>query len=217
MGILAGVTLRGPVECPCDCGPAWASWNSDPARKLMHYKNDRKAVLGDPVFGRENDAAGGMPFGGYLVFANDKAETCNGTVITGNGTRHCVTIRELVHAEDAMSVAVPERGERPTSTGEIPDGGTKPGGWRAGTGGFILPDLAFGMFAAVLLLAALILMPFVSGCTTSKTTDAKGVVTETRAIDHKAVAGGLGLLHDVLVSRRGPAATPTPLPRSSRR
>ncbi|MBU4274185.1 MAG: hypothetical protein L6437_00270 [Kiritimatiellae bacterium] len=66
----------------------------------MHYANGREAKVGDEVVGRN---VSGEPVAGVLVDLRAESDTCNGNVILTGAPKHCVTIKNCLHVEDAFA------------------------------------------------------------------------------------------------------------------
>ncbi len=68
---------------------------------IMHYKNGRKAQIGDQVVGK--DSYGNL-LAGILVKIHPGTQTCNGvllpTAAINNGSY--ITLAEVVHLDDAV-------------------------------------------------------------------------------------------------------------------
>ncbi|MBI5770817.1 MAG: hypothetical protein HZA93_23775 [Verrucomicrobia bacterium] len=65
----------------------------------MHYKNGREAKVGDRVVVPNN----GKPFIGLLSEVNAGSDTCNGQVIPMPASSHYVTLKEILHVDDALA------------------------------------------------------------------------------------------------------------------
>jgi len=65
----------------------------------MHYKNGREAKVGDAVVGRN---VSGDPVAGVLVDLLASSDTCNGNVILAGAPKHCVTLKDCLHVDDAI-------------------------------------------------------------------------------------------------------------------
>ena len=73
----------------------------------MHYKNGRKAEIGDKVVGANQY---GEVVAGTLVSAQANSTTCNGQIVPFSSPTWCVTIGDCLHAED---FAKPKEAEAP--------------------------------------------------------------------------------------------------------
>lgn len=71
----------------------------------MHYKNGRKAELGDQIVGKD---CGGKAIGGVLVSAIQNSTTCNGMLVPQqiiDVNQRCVTLGECLHIDDFDNLA----------------------------------------------------------------------------------------------------------------
>lgn len=65
----------------------------------MHYQNGREAQIGDHVVGRDS---GGNPVAGILIRVNPATQTCDGQVVSLQAPTYYVTIKDLLHVDDAI-------------------------------------------------------------------------------------------------------------------
>jgi len=86
----------------------------------MHYRNGRAALEGDPAIG-ESWKGSRKIVAGTLFNLQPGLESCNAALAVprvGGCETHCVTVGDLVHAEDgfeAVPAAAPVADEQPTA------------------------------------------------------------------------------------------------------
>lgn len=67
----------------------------------MHYKNGRKAEIGDKVVGK---TASGDPIAGIIVDAYPGTDSCNVQVVPLPTPTYCCTAGEMLHVDDALQL-----------------------------------------------------------------------------------------------------------------
>lgn len=84
----------------------------------MHYKNGRKAKLGDMVITRNY---AGCPLSGVVVTAHTESDACNLRVIPFDpATMFYATASETLHVDDVLPVVDPAADIVPPVTGNAP-------------------------------------------------------------------------------------------------
>ncbi len=84
--------------------------------KTMHYKNGRRAQVGDPIIFKDYN---GLPKAGVVVKANAQSETCNLTVAPVHET-YTVTAKEALHADDVSAADIPDSTVPKSAPPEVP-------------------------------------------------------------------------------------------------